>query len=733
LSGEAQLSEDTQKNLKSIIDGAAGDANATLAREQKLLKSLRLELNSLGPAPAEGEPEEAPEVAEIRKTLQDRVARVEGRMQKARLVLVRVENLRVQLRRQETTEFEARLRRSPSLFDAATWQKTGTAFGELSERVASAPAVWWESVKSGLRPARLVAVVLFALLATALAVRARRWLRQRYTRQETVEDAPSEAQRIRHAVLVALAEVVVPWAGLGALVAALAGLAPGDTFFETILVSLCLSGMVFFAISGSAHAALSPEAPRWRILPVTEEGSESLARRVQLIAIYLALSFLLREIAATDESPPPEAVAAVNLVINTIFVALLLLLLPNRFWQTGESPSRRLASAVVRGVIALGVIAVPILDLVGFGLLASFILQRLLVTVLGIGAALLLRAAFHDLLAQTLQPDGRFYDHFNRQLRLSEGSAGMVQFWCGLLIDLALFGPLVYGLLIYYSLPPSLLNLWLRQLFTGIPVGNVTISLTAIIFAIVVFVIGLTVSGWIRRWLAQTVLTKTRLDVGIRDAIASGVGYIGIVIAILLAIVALGLDLSNLALIAGALSVGIGFGLRTVVENFVAGLLLLVERPIKSGDWIVVGDHQGFVKSISVRSTEIETFDRASVIVPNSELIAQPVQNWMHKNRVARVIVPVGVAYGSDTEKVRETLLDCAKANETVISNPEPQVVFLAFGDSSLDFELRCFIPDALRRLIVSSELHFAVDAAFREAGIEIAFPQRDIHIRDAR
>jgi small-conductance mechanosensitive channel len=490
--------------------------------------------------------------------------------------------------------------------------------------------------------------------------------------------------------------------------------------------------MVYFAISGLAQAALAPEAPRWRILPVTEEGSRSLARRVQVIAAYVALTLLLRWIVAADEPPPPEAFAVGNLLANTIFAALLLLLLPGRFWQESDIPYRHFSTTAVRGLIALGALAVPIFGLAGYAGIASFVLLRILATVVGVGAALLVRAAFHDLLAQALQPEGRFHDRVNRSLRLSEGSAGMVQFWCGLLIDLAIFGPLAYGLLIFYGLSPAVLNLWLRQILTGIQVGNVTISLIDIVFAIVVFVVGLAVASWIRRWLSQTVLAKTRLDIGVRDAIASGVGYVGIVIAILLAVVTLGLDLSNLALIASALSVGIGFGLRTVVENFVAGLLLLIERPIKSGDWIVVAGNEGRVKRISVRSTEIETFDRASVIVPNSELIAQPVQNWTHKNRLARIIVPVGVAYGSDTEKVREILFDCAKANETVLGYPETQVVFRAFGESSLDFELRCFIPDATRRLIISSDLHFAVDAAFREAGIEIAFPQRDIHIRDA-
>jgi small-conductance mechanosensitive channel len=200
-------------------------------------------------------------------------------------------------------------------------------------------------------------------------------------------------------------------------------------------------------------------------------------------------------------------------------------------------------------------------------------------------------------------------------------------------------------------------------------------------------------------------------------------------LAALVAIDTAGIDLSGLAIIAGALSVGIGFGMQSIVSNFVSGLILLVERPIKVGDWIVVGQDQGTVKRISVRSTQIQTFSNASVIIPNSELIAGRVTNWMYKDRSGRVELPIGVAYGSDTAKVREVLVGCAKAHLGVNAWPEPYVVFMDFGDSALLFQLRFFIRDMNTCLSISSDLRFAIDAAFREAGITIPFPQRDVHV----
>jgi small-conductance mechanosensitive channel len=191
------------------------------------------------------------------------------------------------------------------------------------------------------------------------------------------------------------------------------------------------------------------------------------------------------------------------------------------------------------------------------------------------------------------------------------------------------------------------------------------------------------------------------------------------------------MDLSNLAIIAGAISVGIGFGMQSIVNNFVSGLILLVERPIKVGDWIVVGADQGLVKDIRVRATEIETFDRSSIVIPNSELISNRVLNWTLKERSGRGIIKIGVSYGADVDKVREILLEMADKRREILSYPAPQVVFMDFGASSLDFELRYFLRDIGDVMAVASSVRFELVQRFREEGIEIPFPQRDLNLRD--
>jgi small-conductance mechanosensitive channel len=267
----------------------------------------------------------------------------------------------------------------------------------------------------------------------------------------------------------------------------------------------------------------------------------------------------------------------------------------------------------------------------------------------------------------------------------------------------------------------------------GFEIGSVEIVPIKFIIALLSFAVMLSLIGWIKRRMGKSWLGRSHMERGSKEAMISLTGYFGAAIAFLLALTIAGVELANLALIAGALSVGIGFGLQNIVNNFVSGLILLFERPIKTGDWIVVGGTEGYVKNISIRSTQIQTFDRSDVIVPNSELISGQVTNWMFRDLIGRVVVPVGVAYGSDTKKVEQILLDIAyRQDEVIIKSPvlnKPWVLFREFGDSSLNFELRCFIRNVDQRLNVISAINFEIDQAFREAGIEIPFPQRDVHL----
>lgn len=273
-------------------------------------------------------------------------------------------------------------------------------------------------------------------------------------------------------------------------------------------------------------------------------------------------------------------------------------------------------------------------------------------------------------------------------------------------------------------------EIWVR-FNEGLTLGDVNLTPASILNFGVIFGLGYVATTIIQKIVKGTVLPKTKMDKGSQNALVSGIGYIGYTLAAVIALSSIGFNLSSIAIVAGALSVGIGFGLQTIVSNFVSGIILLVERPIKEGDWIEASGFSGTVKKISVRSTQIETFDRAMVVVPNSELIAGSVLNWTHSNETGRVRVSVGVSYDTDPKRVERLLLKVGKSHEMALASPEPFVRFQRFGDSSLDFDLIIYVKDKNYMFQVRSELHYSIFELFKKEGIEIPFPQRDLNIKE--
>ena len=295
---------------------------------------------------------------------------------------------------------------------------------------------------------------------------------------------------------------------------------------------------------------------------------------------------------------------------------------------------------------------------------------------------------------------------------------------------------------IWLLVPLALLFVWglsaqsfsaLQHLaWSGFTFGQVQIVPAQLILGALLLVILTALIRWVTGRMEHHWLAATPMETHTREAVSTITGYVLFLIAALVVLSYVGLDLTKLAFIAGALSVGIGFGLQTIVNNFVSGLILLFEQPVRRGNFVTIGETEGFVRRIRIRATEIETLDRTTVAVPNAELLTLHLKNWNLRDRYGRIICAVGVAYGSDVRLVERLLIDVANKNPDVLSQgqagvPKPAALFIGFGDSTLDFELRCFVRDVTRRFFVRSDLNFAIDAAFRAHDITIAFPQMDI------
>ncbi len=453
-----------------------------------------------------------------------------------------------------------------------------------------------------------------------------------------------------------------------------------------------------------------------------------LAYRLKLLALLIFFGYLLFSTILSQSLPESallltRAVFGAVLVLNLVWIVWLV----TGLTKLGDNVFTRLFfSAILLAALAA--------ELLGYRNLSGYILKTVVGTLISIGLFLLLSGFLRDFLDGFEQ--GKY--NWQQKLRVAFGlkpdrqMPGVI--WLRFFVSLLLWIALIASLAVIWQVQQERIELLGEYFLEGFSIGSFSVVPIQILQGVAVLIILLTFNTWIRKRFEQA-LSKTRMERGARESISTIFSYVGATVAALVALGVAGMEFANLALIAGALSVGIGFGLQNVVNNFVSGLILLFERPVKTGDWIVVGDTEGYVQQISIRSTRIQTFDRADVIVPNSELISGKVTNWMLRNVQGRLRVPVGVAYGSDTAKVHDLLLKVANDHPDVLTGgiiaPEPRALFMAFGDSSLDFELRCFVRDIDRRRTIMSDLNFAIDAEFRKNGVEIPFPQRDVHVRD--
>ncbi len=270
--------------------------------------------------------------------------------------------------------------------------------------------------------------------------------------------------------------------------------------------------------------------------------------------------------------------------------------------------------------------------------------------------------------------------------------------------------------------------------FLDIPVfsaGKSSITLWTLVVLVILILLLFSITRWLKVWIITGLLAKSSVELGVRLAIGAIVRYIIIAVGLIVILQTTGIDLSTVTILAGALGVGVGFGLQNITNNFVSGFILLIERPIKVGDRIEVGPVTGDVVNISLRATTVVTNDNIAIIVPNSEFVSSRVTNWSYTNRDVRFNFPVGVSYRSDPELVHRLLLQVADQHAGVLKDPKPDALLLEFGDSALNFVLRVWTKQySTTPGVLRSELNFMISKTFKDQGIEIPYPQRDLHIR---
>lgn len=286
---------------------------------------------------------------------------------------------------------------------------------------------------------------------------------------------------------------------------------------------------------------------------------------------------------------------------------------------------------------------------------------------------------------------------------------------------------------VYLYLYPDVLQQVWHNLTAYSGASSDKFNLNSLFQALLFFMCASYILRHFKTFLEKSLLPRFSIDIGTTHTIVALVGYVLWFFIVLSSLSIIGIDLKNLALVFGALSVGIGFGLQNIVNNFVSGIVILFERPIKEGDWVVINGQEGIVKTIRIRSTELETFDRASVLIPNADILSGNVLNWTHENMFGRVVVKVSVAFGSDIHQARDILLALAQKDKRLLRNPEPYVWVTTFGDNGTTMELRAITENVLNKGAIQSDLMFEAMKAFEKEGIQWAIPQRTIHVKEGK
>lgn len=669
------------------------------------IATLRQQLEALGPAPAAGETE-AEEIGKRRAELADQLVRLQAPGIAAEEAYRRADGLIREIDRTlRERQADRLLQLWPSPINPGNWPEAAIGLSDTVLRLwDEAAEAWADPEARGTLFDNLPLILILSVVGLALVVYVRRWVAQFAIR--LVEGASARGRKV-WSLLVSLGEIIIPTLGVMALTAALFASGMLGEIGASITAALTGVGFVIFAAAWVGARAFPKTQGEDAVLPLPPERRAEGRFLAVLMGVVIGAEALRS--AAMDAQSYSDATTAVMSFPILVTAGLILLRTGRVLRKSREVADRsyalRLLSLLARGISVIG-FAGPVLAAFGYVQAASALIYPAILSLGLITLLFILQRLIGDVWALIIRND-------------EKGREALVPVLAGFTMTLA---SLPVFALIWGARFSDITELWTR--FTeGVQLGETRISPSNFIVFAVVFVIGYMLTRLFQGALRTSILPKTRMDQGGQTALVAGIGYVGIFLAALVAINAAGIDLSGLAIVAGALSVGIGFGLQTIVSNFVSGIILLIERPVSEGDWIEVGGVQGRVRAISVRSTRIETFDRNDVIVPNADLISGQVTNWTRFNLSGRLIVPVVVALSSDTRKVESILREIAEAQPLAVLNPPPLIVLMGYTEKVLQFEIRVILRDVNFSLTVRSDINHEIMRRFAEAGIDIVPP----------
>ena len=722
--GRPRLRYSDLNRFRDELQRIRSETNDAWKKIQPALDADRAQMKLLGPAPAAGQPQEPEQAALGRAELNYHFGFLSAGQATVKSTNLRIDNLLNAIQEIHRKNFASVLLQPiPGVYAYETWSKLPEYVPQTVGKIRDLIANWWRDVQVRADVARIALEALLMSLLLSLAS----WRGVRRLRRWQDASEPPYWRRASTAAGVVLLHALPVVAPVVFLYTMIAVAQPLPERVDWLFYLTTQSIVIVFTVGALVTAAFAPGAPRWRLIAVSDMRAARVCSLVVLLAFIYSLTSLLYGITRLVQAPFALTIAVAlpsSLLLAGLVVALLR---TTRAGAAGAVPSARLFRALRLAVWAI-VVAIVVCALTGYLPLARFLAQQLIVTG-SILALVYLLLLWVDGFAQALSDDGTVTGQWlTRGVRLQRRE--QLTLPISLILKFIVLVLSVPFIMLQWGYAWPDIREWYRQLLFGLHIGNTEVTLGALVASLIVFGLGYAGARLFQGWLDAQVLQPAGISGGVRQSIRTGVGYVGIMVAALAAFSYAGFNLSNLAIVAGALSVGIGFGLQNLINNFVSGLILLAERPIRVGDRVVVGGEEGYVRQISVRSTELETFDGASVLIPNSYFISEKVKNWTFRNNICRIVIPIGATYGSDPRQVQSVLLTVASNHPEVLAAPEPSVTLDEFAATSLRFTLYAFVGDIAKSGRVRTDLAMAILEVFDKADIAIPCGQTDITIR---
>ncbi len=728
------MSDDELRTKLGAIPPIQASLAQALAVLTPRLQEADARLAQLGPPPGANQPPESAETTAARKALQRTREGVDGEVKQARLLAVVAEQTSTDITSQLKSNFETRLwTRGPSIFNPGLYGALADAYPQMAGRFVDITRDGWRAAASAARAPRNALILALGAIAVVFLLGPGRLVlgRMGYFWAARAGPGGSRLRRSGLAVWLVLVAALAPLFASAALHSALVATGVDEPQFNALLVSVFRAIALASLIAGLGQALLSPGRPSWRLAPISDEVANRLAPYPLLIGVAAALSALTSRLDtalglgfATLVTGQRLMVVLEILAVGTALTSLV---------RAGGMKGHAVASGehhhldrsrlpwLIAALASWLALAVALVAVVSGYLALSAYLMREMIWIAIVLATLFVAVLFvDDLFPALVSADSPLGRTLRDAVGVNDKTLDHIAVLFSGLSRLALYLTAWSAILLPLGASPADIFARVSAIQSGFKLGQVTISPGAVAAAVALFLLGLGVTRAVRGWLEVRYLPNTHMDVGVRTSLSALFSYLGGAIAALLAFAYLGLSFTQITLVASALSVGIGFGLQSVIGNFVSGLILLIERPVKVGDWVAIGDLEGDVKAINIRATEIDMWDRSKLVVPNSELVSKTVRNVTHAGAIGRVRIVLRLSGDVNPEAVRDLVLGHLKANPKVIETPGPAVFFTDVRDGGLEFTAVAYVPSPRDAFGAKSELLFKIVPDLQAHGMNL-------------